>query len=184
MANCYQAGEVFGFLRVIRAMLAMLFVTLLISNPVSAQLYSTKWIDQCHAEIPEPVPAFNCMDGHKVPKTIKNYNDGSGERKVCEHPEALYGRCVHGSRLGRLAKNNKDVDIIFSCRRDLNSNHEDVANRAKFFYDIAVIQRHRPTGKTCFYQYLGKYAEDEVVPAPMTHLYAHHIIGMLERRRW
>lgn len=131
------------------------------STPMVASASAVHWIDKCNQEIPVPVPSFSCIaDGAEVPKTITN-----GE---CKHPEALYNRCVHKSRLGRLAKGNtQNVDIIFSCRKARTGDH--AGDTGKDFYDIAVIQHHRTTGKTCFYQYIGSGDDrGDNIPAPAT----------------
>jgi|GEM_PF-6528097 len=131
------------------------------SAPMIASASALHWIDKCNQQIPVPVPSFSCVaDGVMVPKTITNGK--------CDHPEALYNRCVHKSRLGRLAKDNtENVDIIFSCRKAKTGDH--AGDIGTDFYDIAVIQHHRTTGKTCFYQYLGSGDDaGDNIPAPAT----------------
>jgi hypothetical protein len=140
----------------------------LASTPFNTSTSSTvHWIDKCNQEIPVPVPSFSC----KGPDTT-TYISVEVKKKVkngkCKKPENLYNRCVHKSQLGRLARNNtKNVDIIFSCRKDKSSNHQ--GDNGDKFFDIAVIQHHRTTGKTCFYQYLGSSDDHGVnLPAPAT----------------
>ncbi|MGV7222687.1 MAG: hypothetical protein ACQ9MH_14310 [Nitrospinales bacterium] len=148
--------EQFNIGKLITFVSTMMLAMTLSSVDVSAQEIG-KWIDKCNEEIGVPVPSFSCSQGRDVPKKI---TDGK-----CKYPEALYNRCVHKSKLGRLAKNNfLGVEIIFSCRKSIGGTHlnDDGAN----YYDIAVIQHNPGTGKTCFYQYLGNHST--TIPAAAT----------------
>ena len=140
------------------ALMSSMVIVMLSSNVILAKDYG----EECNKKIPVPVPSFSCSDGTVVPKTI------TGGK--CKKPEDLYARCVYNSTLGRLAKDNKkNVDIIFSCRKDFTNNHK--GDNGKNFYDIAVIQHDRNTGNTCFYQYISPTDKDSVgekLPAPGT----------------
>ncbi|CAH1211307.1 hypothetical protein NTGBS_890007 [Candidatus Nitrotoga sp. BS] len=110
--------------------------------------------EKCNKEIGAAVPAFTCKgDGVLVPKTV----DSNGK---CTNPEDLHARCIFQSRLGRLPVDNKDVDIIFSCRKSHSPLVTHKTNTDNKFYDFAVIQHNRKTGKTCFYQYFGPTSKD------------------------
>jgi len=143
-------------------------------------LCMSAWADQFDncAAIPVPVPAFSCKDGFVVPKEVVG--------SKCRHPEDLYNRCVVDSRLGVLSrgKGNTGVDIVFSCRKNLKMMQAGMSpaqfqwsgtadENALSFYDIAVIQYDRATGKTCFYQWLADDPAKEIkladrMPAPAT----------------
>ena len=101
-----------------------------------------------------PIPAFTCNQGSVVPKTI----DKNGK---CDKPEDLYARCVFKSTLGKLKSKNKDVEIIFSCRKKPASGQTYQNDKSNTFYDIAIIQHHKKTGETCFFQRLGDVDGDK-----------------------
>ena len=143
-----------------------LYMSLLLIGLNSAQAAAPyTWIERCDSEIGATVPAFSCDDdniGTEVPKVMLT-------DKTCEKPEMLNNRCVHKSRVGRIVTadtKKNDVDIIFSCRKNMQGGlHEtDTSNK---YWDIAVIQYSRKNGKTCFYQHLDVTADaDDKAEAP------------------
>ena len=94
-----------------------------------------------------PIPAFTCNQGTVVPKKVKNGK--------CDKPEDLYARCVFKSTLGKLKSTKKDVEIVFSCRKEPVSGKTYEKDKSNTFYDIAIIQHNKKTGDTCFFQRLG-----------------------------
>lgn len=140
-----------------------ILITLLVTGNASAEVKNPpESIDKCNAEIGAPVPEFFCNQGVEVPKTV----DANGK---CPNPEILRNRCVFKSKLGRLKASNKDVDIIFSCRKDHRSDELHQNSSDNNYWDIAVIQHNRKTGKTCFYQYLGPNRDgDKIIEASNT----------------
>jgi len=152
-------------LKIWPTVILLLFCVLMVAlNAVRAASPYT-WIDQCDSEIGATVPAFSCTDA-KISTEAPKVMVGADK---CEKPEILNNRCVHKSRVGRIVTpdtQKNDVDIIFSCRKNMKGGLHDKDTSDKY-WDIAVIQHSRKNGKTCFYQHLDVAADaDDAAGAP------------------
>jgi hypothetical protein len=105
-----------------------------IVNAESLESYAKK----CDAAIGVTVPDFNCDNGTPVPTT---HLDIFGN---CDEPNRLNKECDPGSMFTVLSKNTPSVFVVAHCRKK--------GYGPGRYGDIAVIQTHRKTGATCFYQ--------------------------------
>jgi hypothetical protein len=101
-----------------------------------------------------PLPPFSCLDGKIIPVTVNGREVHEAVEK-CDKPIYLGvgsgGRCKPNARLGRVDSGNPNVDTVFICRR-----YQNVTNSQQpGFSDVAIVQHHRVTGETCFFQALG-----------------------------
>jgi len=107
------------------------------------------YAQQCAAQMGK-IPAFNCMKGTIIPITRKGVAQTQPVAS-CDKPVQLGtpgGPCVPFSRFQRLSTGNPNVETAVICRKYHASNGPNDAT----FHDIAVIQHHKGTGETCFFQ--------------------------------
>jgi hypothetical protein len=103
-----------------------------------------------------PIPTFNCLDGDIIPVTktgVPITQMPSPDPDDCDKPVQLAlsggeGQCVPYARFQRLTPNNPDVETVVICRKyHFTSGPDDPT-----FHDIALIQHHKTTGATCYFQ--------------------------------
>jgi Bacterial tandem repeat domain 1 len=115
------------------------------AGPSSRLAYAQK----CAAQM-GTIPSFNCMNGAIIPIT-KNGVAQTQPTASCDKPIQLGtsgGACVPFARFQRLNTGNPDVETLVICRKY----HASSGPNDKMFHDIAMIQHHKGTGETCFFQ--------------------------------
>ncbi len=148
------------------------------------------YADQCKRELGLPditLSPWNCLDGSEVPVAINgsridasNYNDVSKRKIGCDHPAWLGDEpCANYAFVQKrtLAPN---VEAVLLCRSRHFFSYKDKAERlADFeadkstdnfnllyaFESLGMIWTNTKTGKTCFFDYVGK-VYGGYVPSP------------------
>lgn len=129
--------------------------------------------NRCASELGmvEGVKPFKCSDG--VP--VFNNSFGSGctspprliYKKFISDQTGLSGEgctdAYQGGRTGRVFYENRDIEAVFNCRKDLRN----VSLEDNKYTDIAMIIHNNRSGKTCFFQsHVTTKGMDGDMPSP------------------